>query len=100
MSQIRDLKFSFNEENKSIDKSMIPYYGTHSGRQRIKKKPIRVGYSIWVLAEAYGYVVQFKPYQGVKKGKQVASSFKWGLEEKVLRLMECLPSTVSYHIFI
>ena len=27
---------------------------------------IRVEFNIWVLAEAYGYVIQSKPYQGVK----------------------------------
>ena len=42
---------------------------------------IWVGYKIWVLAEAYGYRVQFEPYQAVQKGKQVASSTKWGLGE-------------------
>ena len=35
----------------------------------INNKPIRVGYNIWVLAETYGYVVWFEPYQGIKKGK-------------------------------
>ena len=69
------LNFSFNGENKSIDKSMIPYFGTHDSRHRIKRKPILVEYNICVLAEQYGAVVQFKPYQGVKKGKQVATSF-------------------------
>ena len=34
--------------------------------QQINKKPIWVGYNIWFLAEAYGYAVQFKPYQGLK----------------------------------
>ena len=59
-----------------------------------------MSYNIGVLAEAYGYVVQFEPYQGVKKEKQFASSTKGGLGESVvLRLMECLPPTFSYHIF-
>ena len=40
-----------------------------------------MGYKIWVLAEAYGYRVQFEPYQGVQKGKQVASFAKRGLGE-------------------
>ena len=64
-------------------------------------------YNIWVLEYivayeyvAYEYVVQFEPYQGVKKRKQVASSSTWGLEENVLRLIECLPHTFSYHIFM
>ena len=42
-------------------------------RQQINNKSIQEEYKIWVLiAEAYGYVVQFKPYQGAKKGKQFA----------------------------
>ena len=70
---------------------MIPCYGTHGSRQRINNKSIQDDYKIWVLvAEAYGYVIQFEPYQGVKKGKQVASSTKWGLGENV---------ALRYHIF-
>ena len=33
------------------------------------------------VAEAYGYLVHYRPCQGAKKGKQVASSTKWGLGE-------------------
>ena len=59
---------------------MIPCYGTHGNRQRINNKLIQEEYKIWVLiAEAYGYVVQFRSYPGTKKGKQVASSAKWEL---------------------
>ena len=47
------------------------------------------------------FLVHYRPYQGVKKGKQVASSTKWGLGDNiVLRLMECLTSTVSCHLFM
>ena len=36
-----------------------------------------------------GYLVHYRPYQGAKKGKQVAYSTKWELRENiVLRLME------------
>ena len=48
---------------------MFSYYGTHGSRKQIKKKAIWVPYNIWVPAEEYGYVVQFTPYHGVKKGK-------------------------------
>ena len=65
----RFLKFTFNEEKKSINQSMITYSANHSSRQRISNKPIRVECKLWVLAETYHYVVQFEPYQGVKKGK-------------------------------
>ena len=40
------LKFSFNGENKSIEESMIPYYGTHGSRQQINNKPIQEGHNI------------------------------------------------------
>ena len=58
---------------------MIPYYGTHSSMQRINKK----SQFEWDIRSGFG----------AKKGKQVASSTKLGLEENVvLRLMEYLPS--------
>ena len=81
---------------------MIPCYGTHGRRQQINNKLIQEEYKIKVLfVEAYSYVVQFRPYQGAKKGKQVASSTKWGLGENVLlELMECLTPTVSFNIFM
>ena len=65
----RFLEFSFNGENKSINESMILFYGTHDS------KVIPVGYDIWVREESY---------QGVKKGKQDASFSKWGLGENIL----------------
>ena len=96
----RLLKFSFNGEDKSIDESMILYYGTHGSRQRINNKPVRVRYYIWVLTKSDNYVFQFEPYQGVTKGKQFASPTKCRLGENVvLWLMKCSPPTLSYHIF-
>ena len=67
---------------------MIPCYGTHGSMQRINKS-IQEEYKIWILvAETHGYAVQFRPYQGAKKGKQFVSSTKWGLKENVvLRLI-------------
>ena len=50
---------------------MISFSGTRGSRQRINDKPVRMGYNIWLLAEAYGYVVQFEPCEDAKKGKQV-----------------------------
>ena len=80
---------------------MIPCYGTHGSRQRINNKSIQEEYKMLVLvAEAYDHVVPFRPYRGVKRGKQVASSTKWGLGENVdLGIMEYLISTFSFHIF-
>jgi hypothetical protein len=52
------------EENHSIDESMIPYFGRHSGKQFIRGKPIRWGYKFWIGALRLGYIVYFDPYQG------------------------------------
>ena len=81
---------------------MIPYYGTHGSRERIHNKSIQEEYEIWVLvAEAYGYVIQFRQYQGAKKRKQVASSTKWRLgEDIVLGLIEYLTPITSFDIFM
>ena len=67
-----------------------------------KRKSIQEEYKIWVfVAEAYGYVVQLRPYHDTKKRKQVAAFIKWGLEENVvLRLMERLTTTFSVYIFM
>ena len=47
------------------------------------------------------FLFHYRPYRSVKKGKQVTSSTKWGLGNNVvLRLMECLTSTVSCHLFM
>ena len=80
---------------------MIPCYRTHGSNQRINKST-QEKFKIWILvAEAYGYVVQFRTYQGAKKGKQFASSTKCGLEENVvLRLMECLAPAFGCDIFM
>ena len=80
---------------------MIPCYGTHGSNQRINKS-IQEKCKIWILvAEACGYVVQFRTYQGAKKGKQFPSSTKCGLGENVvLWLMECLTPAFGCDIFM
>ena len=87
------LQYFLNQEELSVDESMLPYYGRHSGKQRIIGKPVRMGYKMWVLATSDGYVVQFEPYQGAKKGGQCRSSaVSWGLGERVvLDLLKELP---------
>ena len=80
---------------------MILCYETHGSRQRINNKSIQEKYKTWVVvAEAYGYEVQLRPYQSAKEGTQVVSSTKYGLGENVaLQLMECLISTFSFLIY-
>ena len=46
------------------------------------------------------YLVYYRPYQGTKKGKQVASSTKWGFGDNVvLQLVKCLTPNVSFDLF-
>ena len=83
IKELNETKFFFNEEKKSIDVSMIPF-------TEIMAVGNEMGYKIWVLAEPYGYLVQFEIYQDIKRRKLVASSTKWGLREYVvLRLIKC-----------
>ena len=80
----RFLKFSLNDENKSIERIYYSLLANSWLWQIINNKPNRVGYNIWVPTEAYGYVAQFEPCHSVQKGKQVASSTECGLEENVV----------------
>ena len=46
------------------------------------------------------HLVHYKTCQGVNKEKQVAFTTKWELGDNVvLRLVECLIPTVSFHLF-
>ncbi|KAK3784686.1 hypothetical protein RRG08_012141 [Elysia crispata] len=57
-------KYFQQEENLSVDESMIPYFGRHSAKQFIKGKPIRYGYKVWILTTSLGYAINLIPYQG------------------------------------
>ena len=92
-SNRRFLKFSFNRYNKSI--VWFPV-----------KELMEVG-NEWTITrfkrniKSNSYLVHYRPYQGTKKGKKIASSVKWGLGDNVvLRLMECLTPTVSFDLFM
>ena len=59
---------------------VTPCYGTHGSGQPINSNSIQEEYNnLGLVAEAYGYQAQFRPYQGAKNVKQVAFSSKWGL---------------------
>ena len=66
----------------------------------LNNKPFWVLFNIWILAEAYGCVVQFELHQGVKKGKQVTSCTIWKYGENVVsRLKKCLPISHLFSLF-
>ena len=69
---------------------MIPCCGIHGSRQQINNNSIQEEYKVWVLvAEAYGYEVQFRPYQGAKKRKTGYLLYKMGIigENVIMWLM-------------
>ena len=63
----RCLQYCPDCDDLSVDESTTPYYGGNCSKQHTKNKPVRVGYKMWVLAESFGYIVQFDPYQGTKQ---------------------------------
>ena len=91
-SNRRFLKFSFNRYNKSIvwfPVKELMAVGNELMTGRFKRN-----------IKSNSYLVHYRPYQGANKGKQVASSTKWGLRDNVvLRLMECLTPTVISDLF-
>ncbi|KAL8575850.1 hypothetical protein ACOMHN_014855 [Nucella lapillus] len=66
----RCLLYFPEQQNLSIDESMVPYFGHHSTKQFIRGKPIRFGFKLWTLADPLGYIVQFEPYTGAGGGQQ------------------------------
>ena len=47
------------------------------------------------------YLIQYRPYKGSKKGKQVGSCAKQRLEDNaVLQMMVCLTQTVIFYLFM
>lgn len=85
------LKFSLNGENKSIDESMV----FTSALMEVDRESI-INQFVWVIS--FGFSLKD---QGAKVGKQIAFQTKWGIGEMVvLRLMECLPPNVNYHVYM
>ena len=56
-------------KNLLIDEQMVPYFGRHSSKMFIWRKPIRFRYKNWVLAFSYGYPYKFETYTGASKSK-------------------------------
>lgn len=68
LNDLLNKKFlQFGVFNLSIDEQMIAYYGRHSYKMFIKKKPIRFGNKYWYLTSSEGYLYQFIPYAGASE---------------------------------
>ena len=58
------MQFGVFEEHLSIDEQMLPFYGHHSCKMFIKKKPIKFEYKAWCMTASTGYLYQIQPYGG------------------------------------
>ena len=54
----------------SVDESIIPYFGRHSAKMFIKRKPICFDFKILCLCGSDGYPYNIKIYQGKEKKLQ------------------------------
>ncbi|GFT14490.1 DDE_Tnp_1_7 domain-containing protein [Nephila pilipes] len=77
----RFLTYFPNEQQLSIDESIVPYFGHHECKQSIKGKLVRFGCKVWCLNTKLGYLIQFEPCKvegtildeyGIGKGGTVA----------------------------
>lgn len=83
--------------NISIDKTMVPYYGSHGSKQHIHGKPIRFGYKLWSACTPTGYLIHFIPYQG-SKANPLPKQDSHGLGAAVvLNLLEELPKEIEHY---
>ena len=58
------VEFGIVHESLSVDDSMVPYFGCHSGKQFIKAKSICFGFKLWVLASSTGMSYHLHIYDG------------------------------------
>ncbi|KAL8585552.1 hypothetical protein ACOMHN_046212 [Nucella lapillus] len=91
----RCLLYFPQQQNISIDESMVPYFGHHSTKQFIQGKPIRFVFKLWTIADPLGYIVQFEPNTGAGGGQQYG---RLGLGGTVVKdLISELPQR-PYHL--
>ena len=93
------------EQHRSVDKSMVPYFGKHGAKQYIHGKPIKFGYKVSVLAKPLEYYVQFRPYAGKDTQLHIYGDIGLGVGgAAVAHLLKCMPSQQDngsiYHVVI
>ncbi|KRX67486.1 Calcium uptake protein 3, mitochondrial [Trichinella sp. T9] len=58
------VKHGMFHEKLSVDESIVPYFGRHAAKMFLKGKPIRFGYTVWMLCGNDGYPYHMIIYQG------------------------------------
>ncbi|RUS82144.1 hypothetical protein EGW08_010078 [Elysia chlorotica] len=83
--------------NICVDKSTVPYYGRNSSKRYIRGKPIRFGYTQWVLPKDNGYIVQFEPYCGADMKMKAELGLGGSV---VMDLLAELPEELPFKLYI
>ncbi|XP_054724350.1 piggyBac transposable element-derived protein 3-like [Uloborus diversus] len=86
-----------DEQQLSIDESMVPYFGHHGCKQYIKGKPIRYGYKVWCLNTKLDYLIQFEPYRGAGTVSNTSGIGMGGAV--VMDLISELPENKQYDLY-
>lgn len=82
----------------SIDEAMVKYFGHHSSKQFLIKKPVRFGYKDWMLCSAKGYCFAFDTYCGAKGQSQNEEKIPLG-SKVVLDLLKVVPKPSDHIVF-
>lgn len=80
------------EQHLSYDECMIAYYGKHTGREYIRKDPVRFGYKARCLNTPSGYCLSFDINQGMDSRHSAVIEAKYGKDATpLLYMIDALP---------
>ena len=86
-------------QHKSIEESMVPYFGRHGSKQYIHGKPIKFGYKLWVMATPLAYRIQFRSYAAKDGGLNEYIDVGLGLGGAIVAsLTQVLPKIADYYV--
>ncbi|GFS85105.1 piggyBac transposable element-derived protein 2 [Trichonephila clavipes] len=79
-------QFGIFHSKRSIDESMVSYYGHHSAKMFTKGMSIRFGYKIWMMCSSSGYPYSMRIYSGETpeiENSPLGSRVAWELLSRV-----------------
>ncbi|XP_049829097.1 piggyBac transposable element-derived protein 3-like [Schistocerca gregaria] len=86
------------EENLSIDKLIVKYYGRSGLKQFIPGRPIRFGYKLWSLCGASGYCFKFDLHCGKDPEDTTRDDLLLG-SRVVLNMLDCIEKPENHCVY-
>lgn len=86
-------------EKLSIDEAMVKYFGHHSSKQFLIKKPVRFGYKNWMMCSSTGYCFAFDTYCGAKANQPMKENKLPLGSTVVLDLLKVVPRPSDHIVF-